>query len=74
MPFDRIEVAVGLKGLHRRGVTLHFEYYRVAEDGQRTKLAVGEHEAIWTDAATGVPGELPSLVLSHLTGRIPVAA
>ncbi len=74
MPFDRIEVAMGLQGLHRRGVKLHFEFYRVAEDGQRVKLAVGEYAAVWTDAATGAPGDLPSTYLSLLTGRLPVAA
>jgi phosphopantetheinyl transferase/acyl-CoA thioesterase FadM len=74
MPFDRIEVAMALQALHRGGLTLHFDFYRVAEDGQRTKLAVGDHVAVWTDAATGVAGELPPLVLSLLSGRIPVAA
>ncbi|MFT3776263.1 MAG: SDR family NAD(P)-dependent oxidoreductase [Minicystis sp.] len=73
MPFDRIEVVAGLQGLYRRGVELRFDFHRIGDDGKRVKLAVGKYEAVFTDAATGAPSDLPSTYLSSLTDRVPVA-
>jgi acyl-CoA thioesterase FadM len=73
MPGDRIEVAMALRALHRRGVKLQFEFHRLAEDGGRVKLAVGEYCGIWTDA-TGAPADLPSSCVVSVAGRLAVAA
>lgn len=47
MPFDKISVTVAIKSLYKNFIKLYFEYFRIEQDGQRTKLAVGEHEAAW---------------------------
>jgi NADP-dependent 3-hydroxy acid dehydrogenase YdfG/acyl-CoA thioesterase FadM len=47
MPFDRIEVTMALKQLKPAMAVLYFEYFRVAPDGVRQKLAYGEHQAHW---------------------------
>ena len=60
MPFDSIVVRMSLTALHERGVRLSFEFFRVGDDGDREKLAYGEHVAGWF-----VPGE-PEWALSPL--------
>jgi acyl-CoA thioesterase FadM len=61
MPFDRIKVKMYLTAVFERGIRLYFEYYRVAGDTY-TKLAYGEHEAIWIIPAAEsnwIPAPLP---------------
>lgn len=47
MPFDTIYVTMYLKSLYRAGVDLYFEFFKLESDGQKTKLAFGEHRAVW---------------------------
>ncbi len=47
MPFDRVIVSVALKTLKVCSVRLYFDFFREDEDGTRTKLAYGEHKAVW---------------------------
>ena len=72
MPFDTVIVTVALKALHERGLHLAFEYHRLAPDGSRTKLAVGEHTAVWVreDSHTGrlVASSLPKSLARQLAG------
>ena len=57
MPFDNIEASMQLKALYRDGLDLWFEYHRVGTNGEREKLAVGEHQAALV-SATGEPLEV----------------
>lgn len=61
MPFERIAVRMYRSAVYERGIRLHFDYYRITEDGRRHKLGHGEHEAVWfaPDRDKWVPAELP---------------
>jgi acyl-CoA thioesterase FadM/phosphopantetheinyl transferase len=68
MPFDRIKVKMYLTAVFERGVRLYFEYYRVSGD-THTKLAYGEHEALWIIPDTEsnwIPAPLPEQFRKHL--------
>ena len=74
MPFDEIEVVVGLRVLHERGAQFHCEFYKFAENGQRVKLATGEYQGLWV-GSRGKHGEgLPSAYVNGLTAIVPAAA
>lgn len=61
MPYDRIEVSMFLMALHECGTVLQFEYHKLLPDGQRSKLAVGQHVAVWVPLETGgVSAKLPA--------------
>jgi len=47
IPFDRVRVEMRLVALYESAADLSFHYFRVAPDGSETKLAVGEHTAVW---------------------------
>jgi enediyne polyketide synthase len=47
MPFDRIGVRMSLEAVYERGARLQFDYFRVAPDGGREKLATGRQAAGW---------------------------
>jgi acyl-CoA thioesterase FadM len=72
MPFERIAVAMSLDALHEHGVRLAFVYSRVLPDGERQKLAFGEHVAAWLEpAADGAwrPAALPEVFRTALLTR-----
>jgi len=71
MPFDNIEASMYLKTLYPGALDLWFEYHRVAANGTREKLAVGEHRVALV-SASGDPLRVlkwPSKALARL-GRI----
>ncbi|MBI9090532.1 MAG: SDR family NAD(P)-dependent oxidoreductase [Desulfobacterium sp.] len=60
MPFDRIVVTVALKQLKAHGAVFYFEYFKLGDDGMRTKLAFGEQTMIWvTRDSQGKPAPAP---------------
>ncbi len=67
MPFDAIEVVISLKALYRKGTQLHFDFYKLAGNGQRIKLAYGDHDAIWCARGTSAePADVPEVYRSAL--------
>jgi acyl-CoA thioesterase FadM len=48
MPFDRVYVTMSLQAVYERGVSVYFEYFRLSTNGEKQKLAFGEHDAVWT--------------------------
>jgi hypothetical protein len=73
MPFDRVRVEMRLVALYERAADLAFHYFRVAPDGSETKLAVGEHKAVWaTPVARGkaVAKNWPSKIMQGLLNQI----
>lgn len=65
MPFDRIEVTMALKVLNTFSATFYFEYFRREPDGNRVKLAYGEHLAVWVirdSQGNPAPSPFPSSV------------
>jgi len=74
MPFDHIEVVMGLQGLYRKGIKMYFDFYKIAVDGQRMKLAFGVYEAVWVgDVQSRRACDLPDCYLTVLRERLPVA-
>lgn len=70
MPFERIAVRMFLHAVHERGVRLRFDYFRVTPQGDRQKLAFGEHAAGWfapdadgTWALSALPGVFRDVLL-----------
>jgi acyl-CoA thioesterase FadM len=59
MPFDQIEVVMGLRGLYERGLELHFDFYKVREGSQSVKLATGQYQALWIDGVSDRVADLP---------------
>lgn len=47
MPFDKILVTMALKDLTKCRASLYFEYFRIAKDGSKVKLAYGEQDCLW---------------------------
>jgi enediyne polyketide synthase len=71
MPFDRIEVVMGLKSLFDHGLRLHFDFFRLTEDGQRQKLAHGECEAAWVQRGGDLPSPIPARYRDALREGLP---
>ncbi|UXI69474.1 SDR family NAD(P)-dependent oxidoreductase [Tahibacter amnicola] len=73
MPFDDIEVVMGLEGLFENGVRLHFDFYRVGAGGDRAKLAFGVSDFAWVvdadNAAGALTAPLPDWLKSALLQR-----
>lgn len=62
MPFDTIYATMSLQTLYRTGADLYFEFFKKEPDGRTTKLAFGNHKAIWMvrDASgKSVPSAMP---------------
>lgn len=69
LPFDQIQVSMSLQAVYERSVSLAFEYFRLTPTGEKQKIAVGQHNAVWlTRSANGtfVPASLPQLVRDSL--------
>ena len=47
MPFDKILVQMTLQELYENGMDLSFSYFRVNPNGEKQRLAEGEHKAVW---------------------------
>ncbi|MBE9048953.1 hypothetical protein IQ243_00715 [Nostocales cyanobacterium LEGE 11386] len=65
LPFDQIQVNMSLRAVYENSVSLAFEYFRLTPDGNKQKLAVGEHEAAWFSRSQDgkfVPAPLPEVV------------
>ncbi len=68
MPFDNVEVSMHVKAVYRGALDLWFEYHRVGTNGEREKLAVGEHRVALV-SANGSPLDAiawPTETLSRL--------
>ena len=73
MPFDRVRVEMRLAALYERAADLSFHYFRVAPDGTESKLAVGEHMAVWAMPIAGkkaTPRNWPSAIADALIARV----
>jgi len=47
MPFDRILLTLAVKELRECSVTFHVDYFRLASDDSREKIAYGMHRGVW---------------------------
>lgn len=78
MPFDDVEVVMALKALYENGVSLHFDFYRLSESGERIKLAYGTAEMIWAVSISAgqvpVAASLPAWLRDELQARIETVA
>ena len=73
MPFDPIHVKMSLRVLYEKGISLFFEYFRVAQNGRRHKLATGEQNAAWLihdDNGRAIAVPLPSPIQQALRQAI----
>jgi enediyne polyketide synthase len=73
LPFDRIRVEMRLVALYERAADLSFHYFRVAPDGSESKLAVGEHTAVWATPVTrkkALPQNWPPKIVEALFDRM----
>ena len=69
MPFDRIYVTMSLRAVYECGVSLYFEYFHLNDNGEKQKLAYGEHDAVWTKRVAGdnfVSAPLPQKIREAL--------
>jgi enediyne polyketide synthase len=73
MPFDDVVVAMSLRGIHKNGIDLVFEFQKCLPNEKFEKLAVGEHRVIWTrvnERGEKVASPLPQVIVEHILGLI----
>ncbi len=76
MPFDDILVTMAVKSVYEQGADLQFEFYKVTPEGLSEKLAIAQHEVIWT--RQGADGEkvacaLPEVILTALIEQLEIS-
>ena len=74
MPFDQIEVVMGLRGLYECGLELAFDFYKVNEGALGGKLATGQYQALWVDTQSNTIENLPCDYARGLTQFVSEAA
>ncbi len=70
MPFDRITITLQLHRIWQRGMDLYLEYFKLAPQDEKIKLAYGHHTLTWasTDETDKyVPQEIPGAFLNNIT-------
>lgn len=69
MPFEDILVTMGLIQLNQCGIDLHFEFYRKNQNGILEKLAIADHQCLWThrnDGGKVKAHEWPQEILEYM--------
>jgi enediyne polyketide synthase len=69
MPFDTIHVSMSLKALFDKGADLYFEFFKQEPNGQKIKLAFGDHRAVWMKqnaVGQSLPAPLPKSIRNAL--------
>jgi enediyne polyketide synthase len=69
MPFDRIAVTLQVHRIWQRAVELYFEYFKLAPQNERIKLAYGHHTLTWasTDETDKyVPQDIPATFMGKV--------
>ncbi len=72
MPFDQVLVTMKLRRLYECGIELYFEYFRVESNGEKVKLAQGDHTVAWVrvDSANNyVPQKLPAIYFKTIFNK-----
>jgi acyl-CoA thioesterase FadM len=74
MPFENIFVTFSFQEITDTGVVLRFEYFRDTGNGNKEKLAVGEHVSSWVTHAeqgqplfTSIPDEIMTAMMSKVS-------
>lgn len=73
MPFELVQVDMHVHKVTECGVCLAFEYFRLDDNGDRTKLAVSKHEAAWMkrdDYGLYIPTSWPQEILTGLLEKV----
>jgi malonyl CoA-acyl carrier protein transacylase/NAD(P)-dependent dehydrogenase (short-subunit alcohol dehydrogenase family)/acyl-CoA thioesterase FadM/3-hydroxymyristoyl/3-hydroxydecanoyl-(acyl carrier protein) dehydratase/acyl carrier protein len=73
MPFDTVIVTMSLKLLKKYSAIFYFEYFKLENDGNRTKLAFGEQQNIWVvrdKQGNPIPSAFPQPVLEKFKKAI----
>ena len=69
MPFDEIKVELSARTVYEKGADLEFQYYRLLNDGNKEKLAVGKQTFVWAlhnRENKPVSAVLPDLIVKNL--------
>lgn len=69
MPFEKMQVTMSLRKVYSNGIDLAFEYFRLTSDGNKQKIAIGEHSVIWLacrEKGIDHSSELPTEILKSL--------
>ncbi|MFA5880150.1 MAG: SDR family NAD(P)-dependent oxidoreductase, partial [Candidatus Margulisiibacteriota bacterium] len=48
MPFDKIQITLSIVSLFKNGIELHYEYFRLNNNRQQEKLAIGTQMLVWS--------------------------
>ncbi|MDA8242428.1 MAG: SDR family NAD(P)-dependent oxidoreductase [Nitrospiraceae bacterium] len=70
MPFDRITITLQLHRIWQRGMDLYLEYFKLAPQDEKIKLAYGHHTLTWAsidETDKYVPQDIPGAFLSKIT-------
>ena len=73
MPFDRILLTLAVKELRECSVTFHVDYFRLAADDSREKIAYGMHRGVWVkrdDQGKPMAAAFPATVRAALDAAI----
>ena len=69
LPFDRVSIEMKLNRVFECGIELYFEYFKLRPDGEKIKLAYGDHTLAWVQI-DGIDGyaarNLPEVYLNQI--------
>ncbi len=71
MPFDRITITLQLHRIWQQGMDLYLEYFKMAPQDEKIKLAFGRHTLAWAsidETDKYVPQDIPGAFLNKITG------
>lgn len=72
-PFEPIHVTLSLKAAYEQGISFACEFFRVMPNGDKQKVAVSQHDAIWfvrNSQGKSIPAAIPTVIRSALSETI----
>jgi enediyne polyketide synthase len=76
MPFEKMQVTMSLRKVYSNGIDLAFEYFCLNSDGDKQKIAIGEHSVVWLacrQKGINHPAKLPPEILKSLLENSEIA-
>jgi acyl-CoA thioesterase FadM len=73
MPFDTILVTLSFQEIAKNQIVLRYEYFRELDNGNKEKLAIGQHTSSWvthTEDGKAEFSPIPDEIMTALLGTV----